>query len=100
MSTTSETVTTDVTILRCANVRTLKIAKTMSGSTICSLSANDKPSIPIFGIGRWKDTSNNYFPCLVTVSNDGGVTASYFKNNTDVSSITNGTILSCITYIV
>lgn len=71
-----------------------------SASTFYTLDANDRPGIVVTGLCRWRNTGGLYYPALVTVSNNGSVSASYFNPNTSTSTaISNGTLTGAIFWI-
>jgi hypothetical protein len=102
-NTTSETLATGITIWRYGKLRILKLADYVpTTSTFYTLAPEDRP----FGsnannVGRYKDTSNNYYPALITITANGSITASYYVPGTSTArGITNGTVVAVLTWVV
>lgn len=80
---------------RCGKVRVVDINGTITSQSIATV---DAPITEVHTIGRWKNTSNAYYPALVTLQTTGAISASYF-NGTTVSAISNGTLVATLSYI-
>lgn len=93
-----ETLITGLNISRSGKNRILQLGITLSAQLIHTLATKDRPIFTVTGMGRYKDTSNTYYPCLITVEDNGNISASYF-NGTTVSGIANGTIVGNVSYM-
>lgn len=93
-----ESLITGLNISRSGKNRILQLGITPSAQAMYILATKDRPIFTVTGMGRYKDTSNTYYPCLITVEDNGTISASYF-NGTTVSPITNGTIVGNISYM-
>ena len=91
----SKTTSGIVTVQKLGKLRIVDVSGTVTAQNIATV---DAPISVAHAVGRWKNTSNVYYPALVTLSAGGGISASYF-NGTTVSAITNGTIVFTLVYI-
>ena len=96
----SESLGGNATIVRNGNMRQLILASVAGAASLVTLPEGDRPGTSFITIGRWKDSNNLYYPCTVSILNDGGVTASYVKSDGTASAITDGVVLASAFYIV
>lgn len=74
---------------------------TPTSTAFGTLDEEDRPIANQNGFARWTNTSNRYFPALLRVGTDGAVSASYFDSNTTTnSSVSNGTLIGQLSWIV
>ena len=100
LATTSETLTEGITITRCGRLRILKINKSLSAAAIVTLPTADRPIVQTNGAGRVL-YNTKYYPALLTLTNGGNLSASYFDSGTTtVGGLTSGTLIAELVYVV
>jgi hypothetical protein len=101
--TSREALTSGVHIMRYGLMRVLRIQYTFteeSSSTIYTLQSADRPPIEINVLGRHRNPSGEYYPCLITIASDGAVSASYFDPGATVSrAITSGNVIGMLSWV-
>lgn len=96
---TAENLTTNIDIMRCGKIRTVRLNFFAPTNTIFyTLSSTDRPKKDITTIARWQATNNKYYSALVTIQTNGNISASYFTEST-AAFISDGTIIGALTYL-
>ena len=96
----SESLGGNASIIRNGNMRQLILASVTGAASLVTLAEDDRPKNSFITMGRWKDSNNLYYPCTVSILNDGSVSASYVKTDGTASVITEGVVLASAFYIV
>lgn len=92
---------TNITVIRNNKIRSLKINGNVSSSTFATLLTKDRPVADSIGFIRYRDTSNNYYPGVLTITTSGTVSASYYNPATGTANaISSGTVTGSVEYIV
>ena len=98
----TKTIATNLILTTYGRYRLLEFhGYTPTATTFATLDEDDRPAANQNGFARWTNTSRKYFPALLRVGADGTVSASYFDSNTTTNaSISNGTLIGQLSWIV
>lgn len=99
-SQTTQVLTEDfVTLRTVGKIAQVVINGTANGTTFAIVPSGYRPSINSTAVGRYKATNGTYYPCLLTVATNGGISASYWDGST-ARGISEGTVVCTGTWII
>ena len=101
LETKTATIVPKVSIIRNGKNRLLILdSVTLIDTVIATLSVGDRPTMSFGALGRWLSADGYYYPCFISVLDNGNIMASNILPDGTAHGILNGTIIGSISYIV
>ena len=101
LETETATLISKVSIIRNGKNRLLILdSVTLTDTVITTLSVGDRPTMSFGALGRWLSADGYYYPCFISVMDNGNIMASNILPDGTTHGILNGTIIGSISYIV
>lgn len=88
-----------VTLRTVGKIAQVVISGTATSTTFAIVPSGYRPSINSNAVGRYKATNGTYYPCLLTIATNGGISASYWDGST-ARGIGEGTVVCTGTWII